>query len=217
MRNTRLITLCMVCAIGVATYLPAQDIIGSSPVAGMYNVATPDGPLTMTWTGTTKWYVQPGSVQINLAPGITVGEDIRGYWDIAAKCTNASVDHHNFVFDWNWTVIVAGVGAFSPSNSWAVLSGQNDVEYHDVSSLKAEAYCGYGTYSWQFHGYVKVWKYSDPVNIATIDLGTWGGSFEISPKDPPPPPPPTPELSTWALLACSGLFGVGMLRRRRTA
>ena len=28
---------------------------------------------------------------------------------------------------------------------------------------------------------------------------------------------PTPELSTWALLACSGLFGVGLLRRRRTA
>ena len=29
--------------------------------------------------------------------------------------------------------------------------------------------------------------------------------------------PATPELSTWALLACTGLFGVGMLRRRRTA
>ena len=27
----------------------------------------------------------------------------------------------------------------------------------------------------------------------------------------------TPELSTWALLACSGLLGVGILRRRRTA
>ena len=27
----------------------------------------------------------------------------------------------------------------------------------------------------------------------------------------------TPELSTWALLGCSGLFGVGMLRRRRRA
>lgn len=32
-----------------------------------------------------------------------------------------------------------------------------------------------------------------------------------------PPPSATPELSTWALLGCSGLFGVGMLRRRRVA
>lgn len=34
-------------------------------------------------------------------------------------------------------------------------------------------------------------------------------------SNPPPFPPPTPELSTWALLACSCLFGVGYVKRRK--
>jgi hypothetical protein len=37
---------------------------------------------------------------------------------------------------------------------------------------------------------------------------TWNAQLENM-------PPPTPELSTWVLLACAGLFGVGFMKRRK--
>lgn len=53
-----------------------------------------------------------------------------------------------------------------------------------------------------------VWDYGQ---IAGFRVGSLGGSADVASSAP------TPELSTWALLACAGLFGLGTLRRRRRA
>lgn len=121
--------------------------------------------------------------------------DIAGYGDSHLFDLDASVDSN---------------GAFSCTFTYqSGLTWLNGTDPTQVASQLA-AYYDAATSTWSLPQDYTI-SLEVPISV-DVDIFDFGWDTQVNSQASA-----TPELSTWALLGCSGLLGVGMLRRRRVA
>jgi MprA protease rhombosortase-interaction domain-containing protein len=144
----------------------------------------------------TDWSIVPGSI---VPPDSSL---IRGTARVSAS--TAPYDARNIAPSAKWltTFYVRGYQSIFGDSPDAVQSGDTVASF----SFRANTYDANS----------KLFAYDAGQNWATQsgDVSAYGWTGARQSQDPNPPA--TPELSTWALLACSGLAGFALRRRRQS-